>query len=516
MRYWPTLGAALLALACTDDESRTGTTGSGGVGGDGGAGASTTTGTGGGEGGAGGSGGAVPARLERSGRWLRYDGDWLYMVGVDMQSLVTAHAWSDGPDGYDGDFVAILDHLQEARINKVRLWANAWFVTPDRLFGQPFARDDNDAFDLEAWDEAYWSRLRDFVVAARERRIMVEYCFFSQYNHADLADGSWPGNYWAAANNLHGAFNPTDGTAGLLKEFYKDEGGTIDGNSFSHYQDRLIHKAIDEIGSEGNVFFLVMNEPLTGDPASFSWMRNRATVIKARDGGIHLSSVEVEPDPGWTPGGLEQDLPEIWDEADIDIIGGHSYEADPSVLSAKLHGAQSKDKCLHDNEGFELRGETAQATREAWGWAMAGGYYSFYNRDRDFNKVGDATWQEVIRVATTLRDVFESVRFWELSAIDSGGNEVDDLVTQAPGGSGWQVLANPGQQYVVYTWGSPNADPVVIDLPAGDYDYEWRNARTGDPVGAGTLSGASPTSIPSPSPQEWSGPYGVALVVRAQ
>ncbi len=516
MRLWLALGAALLAMACSEDEQQPVTTSSSGVGGGGGSGATTTTSSGGGEGGAGASGGAAPARLERSGRWLRYDGDWLYMVGIDMQSLVTAAAWSDGPDGYDGDFVAILDALQAARVNKVRLWANSWFITPDRLFGQPFARDSNDKFDLEAWDDAYWSRLRDFVAAAQDRTIIVEYCFFSQYNHADMADGSRPSNYWAAANNVNGAFNPTDGTPGLLNEFYKDEGGTINGNSFSHYQDRLIDKAIDEIGSYGNVFFLVMNEPFTGDPAAFSWMRNRAPVIKARDGGIHLAAVEVEPDPGWSSGGIEDDLPELWDESDIDIIGGHSYEANPNSLSAKLHGAQSKDKCLHDNEGFELRGETAQATREAWGWAMAGGYYSFYTRDRDFNKVGDATWLDVIRVATTLRDVFESVRFWELSAIDGSGDEVDDLVSQAPGGSGWQVLANPGQQYVVYTWGSPTADPLTIELPAGDYDYQWHNARTGDTVGSGTVSGASPATIPSPPPQDWSGPYGVTVVVRLQ
>jgi hypothetical protein len=161
--------------------------------------------------------------------------------------------------------------------------------------------------------------------------------------------------------------------------------------------------------------------------------------------GQRLVSVEVQPDPWLSTTGIKPDLHEYWDDPDIDIMGGHAYDTNPASLSAKLHAAQTKNKILHDNEGNDLRSDTSKATREAWGWAMAGGYYSFFTRDRDFNKVGDATWLSVVRVATTLRDVFESVRFQDLSPIDSSGKEVDNLASQAPGASGSQVLANPGQ-----------------------------------------------------------------------
>ncbi|MFC1771761.1 hypothetical protein ACFL3A_00230 [Pseudomonadota bacterium] len=329
-----------------------------------------------------------------------------------------------------------------------------------------------------------------------------------------MADGTHASNYWAAANNVNGAFEDTDGRAGLFEEFYKGTGGKIGDKNIIHYQDRIIAKAVEEIGGYGNVFFLILNEPNTKDSAAFSWTRERAAVLKSHDGGIHLVAVEVQPDPwAWAgPAGLEQDLHHFWDEPSIDIIGGHAYDDDPGSLSAKLHAAQSRNKILHDNEGYDLRSRPEQATREAWGWAMAGGYYSFFTKDRDFNKVGDATWAQVIQVATTLRDVFESARFWELSPVDANCEEVDSLVTQAPG-RGWQVLANPGEQYVVYVWGNASNAALEIELPAGDYDYNWHNARTGRLLGTGSVSGASPAHISAPPPQDWSGSYGLAVVL---
>lgn len=514
MSRWWILLLALLVIACSDDEETTpsptgtgGTAGAGGVDPSGGGGAGAT-------GAMGGGGVSAVPRLERDGRWLRYDGDWLYLVGVDMQSLVSADAWTDGADGYSGDYLPILDALAAARVNKVRLWANAWFITPDRLHSQPFARDADDRFDLEQWDDAYWTRLRDFVSECRDRSIMVEYCLFSQYADADMTDGTRASNYWASANNVNGAFDDTDAADGLYLEFFAGGGGQIDSNPISHFQDQLIDKAVEEIGEFGNVFFLVLNEPHTIDPAVFEWTRTRASALKAHDGGAHLVAVEVEPDPWAGPAGLDPDLQDFWNEADVDIMGGHAYDDDPASVSAKLHPAQDKNKILHDNEGFDLRSLPDQAAREAWGWAMAGGYYSFFTRDRDFNKVGDATWLEVIQVATTLRDVFESVRFWELSPIDANGDEIDGLVSQAPGGGGWQVLANPGQQYVVYTWGSPTTNALQIELPDGSYDYQWHDARTGALIGSGSVSGATPASLPAPATGDWSGPYGLAAVIR--
>ncbi|MCD6498680.1 MAG: hypothetical protein J7M25_10325 [Deltaproteobacteria bacterium] len=451
------------------------------------------------------------AQLTHAGRWLKYDGQYLYMVGIDLQSVVGAEPWHSGSDGYDGDYTRILDELQTARINKVRIWANVFFRPADQV-QQPFKQLSNGRYDLNQWNDTYWARLKDFVSKAKQRHIMVEYCLFSQYPHADMADGTRDSNYWAAAVNVNGAFNDTDSTNGLLFEFFKDQGGTISGHPFSYYQDRLIAKAVSEIGGYGNVFFLVMNEPDTTDVSAFPWMRSRASTLKAQ--GNVLVAVELRPDPWQGRGSIQEDLHEFWDDSDVDIVGGHAYDTDPTSVGNKLHDAQLKGKILHDNEGHGIRTETDQAVREAWGWAMAGGYYSFYSRDRDFSKIGDSTWDTVIAAATTLRDVFESVPFWNMSPVDATGAEYDSLVSQAPGSSGWQVFAEPGLAYIVYTWGTPTSHALQIQLAAGNYTYRWVNARNGSIVGTGQLDGGQTASIAAPATGQWSGTYGLALVVK--
>ena len=171
---------------------------------------------------------------------------------------------------------------------------------------------------------------------------------------------------------------------------------------------------------------------------------------------------------------------------------------------------------LHDAEGFELRSENWKAVREAWGWAMAGGYYSFFTRDRDFDRVGDSGWQQAIRHATTLRQVMESVRFWEMSPVDSAGDEYDSLVSQGPGDGGWQVFAAPGREYLVYCWGTPRSRDLVIDIEPGEYSWEWIDARDGLVLLSGELANAGDNAtIVAPADDSWDGRYGVVLAIRS-
>jgi len=114
-----------------------------------------------------------------------------------------------------------------------------------------------------------------------------------------------------------------------------------------------------------------------------------------------------------------------------------------------------------------------------------------------------------------LRNVAESVRFWELSPVDGAGSEYDSLITQGPSGSSWQLLANPGAQYVAYFWGSPSTDDAAIDLLPGTYSYEWVDVRDASVCASGTVAGGGTTTIPAPAIEDWSGDAGLALVLRA-
>jgi hypothetical protein len=113
-----------------------------------------------------------------------------------------------------------------------------------------------------------------------------------------------------------------------------------------------------------------------------------------------------------------------------------------------------------------------------------------------------------------LRDLVDKVQWWLMSPVDSSGNEYDTLASEGPT-SHWQILANPGSEYVVYFWDdgatSPNTTTARIQLPSGNYAYSWYDPANENLLASGTVSGGSAT-IPAPSPT-WNANVGVLLFI---
>jgi hypothetical protein len=55
--------------------------------------------------------------LVRAGRWLQYNGQYRYFVGFDNQELVADTSI---------DYTAVLDTLRDVRVNKIRIWFDAY------------------------------------------------------------------------------------------------------------------------------------------------------------------------------------------------------------------------------------------------------------------------------------------------------------------------------------------------------------------------------------------------------
>ena len=189
--------------------------------------------------------------LQRQGRWFTYDGQHVYLVGVDAQQLAADPSL---------DYSAILKQFQLYRINKVRIWLDAYW-NPDGYL-HPWTYDTvTRRYNLDAWNQTYWDRVTAFVSEAQEREIMVEVSIFSAYP----SDPSWwSGNFRVAWNkdfNVNGAFS-TNGNGHFFPEFFDLDGNekSSSGKSLKEYQQALVDKAIAELGKYPNVYFEVMNE----------------------------------------------------------------------------------------------------------------------------------------------------------------------------------------------------------------------------------------------------------------
>jgi hypothetical protein len=119
-------------------------------------------------------------------------------------------------------------------------------------------------------------------------------------------------------------------------------------------------------------------------------------------------------------------------------------------------------------------------------------------------------------LVAVLRTTMETMRFWELSPVDTSGEEYGSLISQAPGGpapGNRQVLCKPGSRYIVYTWGEPSDRELRIDLPPGSYDYRWIDASDGGEYASGQIDGGGVRLIESPRAASWKGESGTVLLI---
>src|SRR4030095_5138910 len=121
----------------------------------------------------------------------------------------------------DFDYVAYLSELQSRGLNLTRVWpggpyleipgsfniANNTLAPAPNRFSCIWARSSTpgfagggNKFDLETWDEAHITRLKDFVREAGRRGVVVEISLFCPYYDAGL----WNVSPLNPANNING------------------------------------------------------------------------------------------------------------------------------------------------------------------------------------------------------------------------------------------------------------------------------------------------------------------------
>jgi len=441
-----------------------------------------------------------PAGLGRSGRWFTYDGRPVYFVGFDTQELACDPSV---------DFIAALDTFVRYRINKVRIWVYAYW-RPD-AFLHPWRYADG-RFNLDEWNPAYWTRLREFLAAAQARRIVVEITVFAPNNIDDPSD--WTrrsGAAWNSRWNTNGAFSANAG-GHFSPQFFDltlPETSTS-GKTLQDYQQALLDKTVAEAGGFPNVYFEVANEfpvrNLSIDQV-YPWQLHWARRLNARS--PRLVSVHAHEYFGDHTRGIEY----FWREPYIDVLDFHFTSREPDVISSVLHAAQARGKILQTNEGGDPYKDLDAAARGAWGLFLAGGYYAMYE-DRS-TRIGSEGWIAGARRLKALRDIAESVSFWELSPVDGAGRQYDSLISRGPAAR-WQVLAKPGSEYLAFFWGRAMEKGVRVALPPGRYTYEWRDARTAETTLKGSVSGGRGVEIASPALTSWDENAGVALVIRSR
>ena len=227
--------------------------------------------------------------------------------------LTGSHTWSDFMDSGVADpppaldYVEFLDFLAAHNHNFFRLWRaenarggetgwNYWFSPlPYARTGPGTALDGKPQFDLNQFNQAYFDRMRERIMAAGERGIYVSIMLFDGWSIESKFGGHdpWRGHPYNRSNNSNGV----DGDSNNNSQ--GEETHTLQNGAITALQEAYVRKVVDTVNDLDNVLYEISNE---SPGNSQDWQYHMINLIK----GYEATKPKQHP-VGMTveyPGGL--------------------------------------------------------------------------------------------------------------------------------------------------------------------------------------------------------------------
>jgi len=395
--------------------------------------------------------------------------------------LITAGEHYGAVLNLDFDYVRYLNVLQTHRFNLTRIFSGTYrevagsfnitgntlapaagrFVCPWARSETPGASDGGNKFDLTKWDDAYLTRLKDFIAQAGRRGVVVELVFFCTMYDEKLWDAS-PMN---VRNNINGV-----GTVGR-HEVYNARNKDL-----LAAQQAVVRQLVVELNEFDNLYYEICNEPYERGGLTSQWNDLIVAAIVETEASLpqkHLIAQGFPPGPR-AISGLNPH---------ISILNFHAAKPDAVRLNYPLNRVVA-----FDETGGADRSDRKYRT-EGWEFLLAGGgVYDHldlsFTPDREDGMAvplppgtpggGGPELRQQLRILKEFIEGFDLLRM-----APAPGAIKQSRITGAPADKTavW-ALAEAGQAYAVYVKGGTAAE-LSLELPAGAYSAEWVNPRTG-------------------------------------
>lgn len=423
-----------------------------------------------------------PLSVAPGGRYFaRPDGNAVYLAG--------SHSWTNLQDVNDGnpprpfDYAAYLDLLAAQGHNIMRLWC--WeaargggtafgFVDPlpYRRTGPGVDALGRPRFDLNAFDQRYFDRMRARVIEARARGIYVSVMLWntwSVHNYTgDAAKNPWPYHPYNRANNINGVDGDPHRTGtGLGVQ-------TLAVSAVTALQEAYLRKVVDTLNDLDNVLYEISNEPMY-DAATEAWQAHMIAALnawQARKPRRHPVGMTagIQPDQATIEAQLHRSAAD-W----ISLAGFDTHKDD------HLESDGRKVSLLDTDHVFGIGGDAT------WVWkAFTRGHNILYMD----SLTGTGIAGRLLDVPSALARVEASGRRG-ITGTRMAASRLP-LARMAPRrdicSSGY-ALADPGRAYVAFAEG-----PFTLDLSAGAggrFDAAWIDVEGGALIGGGQVSGGA-------------------------
>jgi hypothetical protein len=405
----------------------------------------------------------------------------------------------------DFDYVKYLDYLAGNSMNLTRIYPGAMFETPDKYVpgsplgphpGQqllPWEKSDQSGanpllaepgqpsykYDLDKWNEEYFSRLKDFVEVARKRDIIVEVAFFNgMYNDC------WPLMAMYHQNNIQDIGHYESEECGL---FTMNDPGNRD---VMKYQKAYIKKITTELNEFDNLIFDICDEPsLQGLPGGglifLPDSMVKPWIEEMKD--AFLEAEESLPQKHLLGQTVQNLSPDCSDESWCEWLPTEYVK--PAARALTLNYKNNKPLVDVESNFFGMsltkNAYTVDAVRlEGW-WFMLGGGAGCINLNGELHR-----GQESGGINTQSYIVPQKKALYDfLTGFDLRGLIRFDDFSGTPDSAFCNILAETGKQYALYMfhgvfedeWGAhfiplpgKYRDTITLnDVPLGAYLLEW-------------------------------------------
>ncbi len=389
-----------------------------------------------------------------------------------------------------------LDALRAAGGNVIR---NTMSDRPDKGFEvYPFARRPDGQYDLNQWNEEYWTRFQNLLRWTAERDIIVQIEIWDRF---DYSRDNWEPHPYNPKNNV----NYTYAESGFAEHYPDHPGANRQPFFFTTpkqrhnrvvlpFQQRFVARLLSHTLPCVHVLYCMDNET-SADPA---WGAYWAGFIRERAAQANVTVCLTEMWDAWDLKSPEHrrtlDHPELYDFADVSQNNQkRGQEHWDNFQWVRQHIARHP-RPLNTTKTYGADGGRFGNNRdglERWWRHVLGGVASarFHRPDSGLGLSAPAV--AALRAARKLES---RSKLWDLEP----ANQL--LGDRAPNEA--YLAARPGTAYALYFTDGGQVTLNLTDAP-GAWDLRWIDIQTGEWGPQAQIEGGQSLPIQAPAPGHW-------------
>lgn len=406
------------------------------------------------------------------------------------------------------DLIPQLDRLAKAGGNVIR---NTMSDRKDKGFEvYPFKTLDNGKYDLNQWNDEYWTRFERMLRETAKRNIFVQIEVWDRFDYTDNRNADrWQLHPYNPQNNVNYTYEDSgfgkrypDHPGANKQPFFFTTPKQQNNETVLQYQQKFVSTMLDHSLKYGHVLYCMDNETNGQE----EWGRYWAKFIKdrAKKEGRTVYVTEMWDD--WNLAGEQHkrtfDHPDLYDFVDVSqnnhnkgqkhwdnflTVRKYLSKQPRPMNTTKTYGASGNKFGHTDQDGIE----------RFWRHLLAGAASMRFHRPDSGLGLND----KAVNSLRAARILESHIPLWTVEPANS-------LLSNRSDNEAY-LAADKGRAYAVYF---PHGGEVEIDFSdaKGSLTVHWINIDAGKPGETQQLAGGKKQTIASPGQENWA----AAIVVN--